>query len=331
MGPVDWLRARWRREREAAAADPRDLLLAAVPVVVGVVGGALLLPRAIVPSRVPLPVPDTAALRAEASEDDARADAAGSAGLPAGVREVGGALRAWNELAFRADDAVEHDAHAQAVRLGALARAAREAHGDDALLALRAIQTRAFLEELARFEATGDESDELRAVGGNVVARMRAVGWIDGHRLVLGSPTWRVLYKSLWGRALGLVDAPPFALSLDDEREIARAQLAHPHPAEVERASLEVERARAASAEECEAVARRAREAADRWRLGKVDAWGARDPSYPVAYARGVLLFRLGRFPEAQQAFAAVRARGGAYAERAFFHERAALVATAVE
>jgi hypothetical protein len=149
------------------------------------------------------------------------------------------------------------------MRLGALARSVREEHGDDALLALRALQTRTFLAELARFEATGDESDELRAVGGNVVARMQAVGWIDGHRLALAERTWRVLYKSLWARALGLSDIAPFALSLD--------------------------------------------------------------------YARGVVLFRLGRFPESARAFATVRERGGPYAERAFFHERAALVATAVE
>jgi hypothetical protein len=331
MGPLEWLRARWRREQEAAKADPRDLLLAALPVIVGVVGASLLFPRAVLPSRVPLPTPEEAVLRGEAGAEEALAERAGRDGLPPGVRELGGALRDWNLLAFRSDDAVEHDAHAHAMRLGALARSVREEHGDDALLALRALQTRTFLAELARFEATGDESDELRAVGGNVVARMQAVGWIDGHRLALAERTWRVLYKSLWARALGLSDIAPFALSLDDEREIARVQIAHPHPAEVDRALLDSERRRAEGDESCELLARRTREAEDRWRLGKIEAWGARDPSYPLDYARGVVLFRLGRFPESARAFATVRERGGPYAERAFFHERAALVATAVE
>jgi hypothetical protein len=44
-----------------------------------------------------------------------------------------------------------------------------------------------------------------------------------------------------------------------------------------------------------------------------------------------VLLFRTGRFAEASRAFAEVRAAGGAFAERAFFHERAAQVAMFVE
>jgi hypothetical protein len=217
------------------------------------------------------------------------------------------------------------------MRLGALARSVREAHGDEPLLALRALQTRTFLAELGRFEATGDESVELRAVGGNVVARMQAVGWIDGHRLLLADRTWRVLYKSLWARALGLAESEPFALSLDEEREIARVQIAHPHPAEVDRALLAAERRSAETPAQCEALARRTRDAEDRWRLGKIEAWGVRDPSYPIDYARGVVLFRLGRFPEAARAFALVRERGGAYAERAFFHERAALVVVAVE
>jgi hypothetical protein len=331
MGIASWLRERWRRDREAAAADPRDLLLAAVPVLVGVVGAALLFPRAVVPVRVPLPVPNRAVLGAEARLDKQRAKRAETETLPAAVRELGGAFRAWNQLAFRDDDDVEHEAHAQALRLGALAREVRAAHGDDALLALRAVQLEAFLAELARFEATGDESDELRALAGNVVARMQAIGWIDGHRANLAEESWRVLYRSLWNRAMGVAGDPAFALSLDDDREVTRLQLAHPHPPETERALLAAELRAAKTPEACRTLAQREVEAADRWRLEKVEAWAHRDPCYPVAYARGVLLFRTGRFAEASRAFAEVRAAGGAFAERAFFHERAAQVAMFVE
>ena len=327
----EWLRERWRRDREAATADPRELVLAAVPVMVGVVGAALLFPRAVVPVRGPLPVPDRAVLAAEATLDDDRAQRAGASPLPAAVRELGGALRAWNGLAFRDDDEVEHEAHVQALRLGALAREVRLAHGDEPILALRALQTAAFLREIAHFEATGDETDELRALAGNVVPRMQSIGWIDGHRSNVAAGTWRVLYRSLWNRATGVASEPAFAISLDDEREVMRLQLVHPHAPESERPILAAERAAAKSAEACRALALHEAEAVDRWRLEKVEAWAHRDPSYPASYARGVLLFRTGRFAEAARAFADVRARGGAFAERAFFHEHASQVAMFVE
>ena len=331
MGLGVWLRERWRRDAEAAKADPRDLLLAALPVVVGVVGASLLFPRAVVPVRVPLPTVDARVLEAEMRADVARVERVSREPLVASVREVGGAFRAWNLLAFRDDDAVVPEAHQRATKLGALARSVIEQGGTDALLALRAVEMEVFLQELHRFSETAVESEELRALGGNVVARMREVGWIDGTRLVLHDRTWRVLYRALWNNALGVAASPAFALSLDDEREIARVQLAHPHPSETERLIVASERVRAETPEACEAIARHEIEAADRWRLQKIESWALRDPSYPRDFARDVLLFRLGRFGESARAFHESAAAGGAYAERAFFHERAALVATAVD
>jgi hypothetical protein len=331
MGLGVWLRERWRRDAAAAEADPRDLLLAALPVVVGVVGASLLFPRAVVPVRVPLPTVDGRVLEAEARADEARVAQVAREPLSASVREVGGAFRAWNLLAFRDDDEVVTEAHQRATKLGALARSVVEQGGTDALLALRAIETRSFVEELHRFAATSVESDELRALGGNVVARMRDVGWIDGTHLVLADRTWRVLYRALWNNALGVSATPAFALSLDDEREIARIQFTHPHPSETERLIVAAERVQAKTPEACDVIVRHEIEAADRWRLQKVESWAARDPAYPRDFARGVLLFRLGRFAEAARAFHASGEAGGAYAERAFFHERAALVATSVE
>ncbi len=331
MGFASWLRERWRLDAEAAKADPRDLLLAAVPVIVGVVGASLLFPRAVVPLRIPLPVPDAQVLAAEVRAEAQRATKSVGEPLSAPVREVGGAFRSWNLLAFRDDDSVVHDAHLQAMHLGALARGVREREGADGLLALRAVEMSAFLTELHRFEASNEETSELRELGGNVIARMRDVGFIEGHRLVVSSTSWHVLYKLLWNRSVGLADDPLFALSLDDEREMARLQLAYPHPSEVERLEVASERSRAKTGEACEAIAKREADAADRWRLQKVDAWAVRDPSYPRDFARGVLLFRLGRYPESARSFQASREAGGAYAQRAFFHERAALVASAVE
>jgi hypothetical protein len=43
--------------------------------------------------------------------------------------------------------------------------------------------------------------------------------------------------------------------------------------------------------------------AADRWRLRKIEELARIDGSYPYALARGVLFYRLARYPEAVQAF----------------------------
>ena len=43
--------------------------------------------------------------------------------------------------------------------------------------------------------------------------------------------------------------------------------------------------------------------AADQWRLRKIEELARLDPSYPYVLARGVLYYRLGRYPEATQAF----------------------------
>jgi hypothetical protein len=331
MSLTRWLRNRWAKEAAALSADPRDLLLAALPIAVGIVGASLLFPRAVVPVRVPVPHPRPGVLEAEARREKALAAKGRADTLSASVRKLGSAFRSWNRLAIRTDDRVEADAHRQAVHLKALARSVRQQEGDEALLILRALQLETFLAELVAFEQTGLETEELQAVGGNVVERMRSVGWIEGTRTLFAEETWCVLYKSLWNRSMGLAETSPFALSLDEERELIRLQLEHPHPAEAERGMLAAERTAATTLEACDMVERQARHGADRWRLQKVESWGSRDPAYPVAFARGVLLFRLGRYPEAARAFADARERGGAYAQRAFFHERAAIVASAVD
>jgi len=83
----------------------------------------------------------------------------------------------------------------------------------------------------------------------------------------------------------GLTDAP-FALSLDEKRAFYAFLLEHPF----------VEGKQAMSAVD-------ACRAADVWRLRKVEELGRIDPAYPYALARGVLFYRLGRYPSAAQAF----------------------------
>ena len=62
------------------------------------------------------------------------------------------------------------------------------AGGDEPLLRLRAVQLEDFLEALRRFESTGEETDELSALGGGFVRSMKIAGWCDGYSLVPREP-----------------------------------------------------------------------------------------------------------------------------------------------
>jgi hypothetical protein len=79
---------------------------------------------------------------------------------------------------------------------------------------------------------------------------------------------------------------PPFALSLDEHRAFYAFLLEHPFIDGKENMK---------PAEACRA--------ADQWRLRKVEELSRLDPEYPYALARGVLFYRLGRYPSAAQAF----------------------------
>jgi tetratricopeptide (TPR) repeat protein len=65
----------------------------------------------------------------------------------------------------------------------------------------------------------------------------------------------------------------------------------------------------------------------DRFRLKKIDELSAVDPTYPKELARGIVLYRLGRYPLAVEAFRQhlERSPDGAFSLRAQNYLRAAL------
>ncbi len=83
----------------------------------------------------------------------------------------------------------------------------------------------------------------------------------------------------------GLVD-PPFDLLLDEQRAFYAFLFEHP---------FVDERRHLSAADACRA--------ADQWRLRKIEELARIDPSYPYSLARGVLFYRLERYPAAAQSF----------------------------
>ena len=278
-----------------------------VAIAIALTGALLAVPFAVAPRDVPAPNVDEKALSAAVDREHGLA-----ASIAASLRDeladpTKGTqlydLRAFGE-AFRAygrsesTDETYDVMHARQKLLETLARA--RALGDDKVLALRGYQKELFLAELARWENTGQSSDELNGLAGKFLATAARDGWLEG-RSVAMNPTLRgIFFKRRWNEVTGLTD-PPFALLLDEERAFYAFLLEHP---------FVDDRHKLAAVEACRA--------ADQWRLRKIDELGRIDPTYPYALARGVLFYRLGRYPAAAQSFRDYLATtNGRYALRA--------------
>ncbi|MCC6553486.1 MAG: hypothetical protein IT372_10770, partial [Polyangiaceae bacterium] len=208
------------------------------------------------------------------------------------------------------------------------------AQGAEAVLALRAFQTRAFLREVRRWQATGEETIALRELGGDFLGLLRRSGWLDegadpsarpGRRRALpDAGVLAVMFKKRWSSVVG-VQGGVFEPTLDEQRALFAFLLAHPIR---DPASTVIPASDARSAERA-AAARAAfeRRAQEQYRLKKIEELGALDPTYPRDLARGIVLYRLERYPAAVEAFRRhlEASPGGPHTLRAQNYLRAAL------
>jgi hypothetical protein len=177
------------------------------------------------------------------------------------------------------------------------------AQGIDSLVRLRASQLETFVVEVARFESTGNESQELAELGGSFLRRMRREGWVRDKTVAFGELERRVVFKLMWDAFIGLEGRAELSPSLDEMRALYRFYLSHPHVSDAKREALAAARRGATEQKQCDAVLVGEQIGIDEWRLERVNKLAAIDPSYPAAYARGVLEFRRRRFGPAAEAF----------------------------
>jgi hypothetical protein len=263
-----------------------------VAVAVALVGTLLAVPLPVAPRDVPVPLADGKALSAALDRETALAASIARAleeerGRTSGTSELYD-LRAFGQE-FRAYGAAEASGDTYAVvrvrqrLIEALARA--RGVGDDELVGLRAYQQQLFLAELRKWENAGTSSEELAGLGGGFLDLVRKSGWLNGTTIAMDDLVRGIFFKRRWNQVTG-ISGSAFAISLDEHRAFYAFLLTHPY---VEgRGGLE---------------AKDACRAADQWRLRKIEELERLDPTYPYGLARGVLFYRLGRYPEAAQAF----------------------------
>ncbi len=309
--------------------------LALVPLGVALVLGALLLPRRATPEFVPLPVADHAALARVVAADTQLAERARRDPLPGAVRALGSALRTFHTReAADADTQQLFDAR-RAVDT-ALLDALHDPAGAEPLVALRAVQLEGFMDEVRRFEVTGQTSPELDALAGAFVRSLTLEGWCEGHTIAPDGAVLRVMFKHMWNGFLGLdgVDGrAELRLTLDEERVLYAFYLSHAHPSKTMRDALSAARRGAHDARSCLALDEAERSATEAWRIDHIARFAKIDPSYPADYARGVASFRRGDFGTSALAFQAWAAAhpGGPLSLRAQNFLRAAAAAERVE
>lgn len=300
--------------------------LALVPLVVTLAFGALVMPRAVPPSEVPLPVIDTRLLeRAEATDHDLAELA--RRGLSDDTRVLGSAIRTYfrlhdDEHATPADVATRREELARG-----LSAVLRSAPHEVAML--RAVQLESFQTALRDYEATGVESDELRDVAGGFVRRMKDVGWMEGRTVLADRHVRGVFYKLAWNTTVGVADNPAFAPSLDELRALHAFYIRHPQVGALRKATFDEARKIATTKAACDEVDAHETAALEDFRLEKIKRLGALDPDYPTEFAIGVVSYRRGKYAASAESFRDwLRAHpDGPLALRARNHLRAALAA----
>jgi hypothetical protein len=294
----------------------RALLPGAIAgVALGICSAIIVLHHPVEPLDTPMPVVDPAPLARIAHDDRETRVRLDRQPMHAVIRAIGSAYLEWNAAAASGMSPADPRRETLASELRGALGVARNSFGDEKglqapLKDLRAYHTDLFIDELRRRERTRTVSDELKRLGGGLLAVMTRNGWIgaDGS-MIAPEPIIRARYKLHWtGVVFGLEDCEGSAATscyglttLPIEPVELRALLAYliEHPVVREEDALEagsperaIDRRRLLYVERLAAIDRYA------------DPTGKTHPylgDYPVQLARGILLFRLGRYDLAEQ------------------------------
>jgi hypothetical protein len=263
--------------------------LGAIVVAIVLIAALVAVPRAAAPELFPVPLVDSAEEAAERNKLVELADRAEREGLPFETRAVGDAVRRLGLTLSGGSERSETAEHAGRL-LTERVQAALAAQQMDALVRLRAYQARAFVAALRAQDFRQAPSAELRALGGDFFVRAKRNGWSEPNGCAGSDEDLRTLFLLRWSELAQLHARPELKPTLGELRRYYRFLILHP---EADPTEPDVERAHAKA------------------RLRYVTALARRDTEYPLALARGSLLWQLGMWPESAQSLDGYLGRPG--------------------
>ncbi len=274
--------------------------LGVVIVVMAWVAVLLMVPRTEVPEDVPLPQLAPREVRASRARAAAESRRLATHEMSANLRLLAARLKAYG-LAEHGDD------KRRMVELGQLTQevgAPLAVLEREHVLDLRAHLAERFVESFSEFVRTGVETEELAWLGGNVVPMFRKNGWLDD----TAEPEFDLVLRALHKRRFNKLLGPDVDLPLDSAEERAKVRFLMQHPP-------------------LPPVADPHGLFAGQFLLGQIEDAVALDPSYPRHYARGIALFRIGRYEASAVAFDSFLAEreDGPYRIRAANYLKAAI------
>lgn len=255
-------------------------------VFIAVMAAAIFVPRSVPPQDLPEPAIDHELLERIAAEDARLAAVAEAETLDRDVRALGAAVRGFGRVDGSGDPRALTRARAEVTHAAYLA----SKQGDDALRALRAYQVRELIRELHRWETTGQETDALRELGGEILETFETYGWVEargsGRRIIMDDVNIATLLKKRWNQVTA-IKSEALAVTATEELALLRFFVRHPilPPPTVRADPMGAESFRL------------------RYVLKKVEAIERIDPGYPSDYAKGILHYQLGFYPQAVALF----------------------------
>jgi hypothetical protein len=258
---------------EALGRHLRGWQLAVVAVGTALGGVALALPRPVAPKELPLPAVDRREEAIADSRDADRIRAARTSPLPFLVRAAGEAFRRFGAAEAKGDEA---DADAQQLAFSKRLEAARKQHGDEPVLALRAVQADLFV-----VAVRGENVEELRELGGSFFGPSGRDG--IARAAMLRDNELKSLFAMRWSKLARLSTQGPAAPTLNEWRLYYRTLLAH-----AELASPRLEHDEAARALSL---------------AHAIEALAKLDPDYPASLALGITRHWMGRYEDAEALF----------------------------
>lgn len=241
-----------------------------------VIAVAVMVPRTVLPEEVPLP---RLAPR-EVTESRARAVAEGQAldrvPPPENVRILAARLRAYS-IAER-----ENDKPAMQRAADGIVELSVPIAGADpkVLLDLRAHLTERFVRGFFEYARTGIEGPDLIHVGGDAARTFQEKGWVDAAH----DPTFDLVLRSFYKRRYAGLVVPKGELPLDEVEERARIRFLIRHPPRMK-------------VPDPQGIF------SGHYVLSQLEAAAAADVSYPLRYAQGIALFRVGKYEASAAAF----------------------------